>query len=54
VTGIGANGETDQQQITQYQWDAAHRGRLLKILVFGTSPTQPISETTYTYYPNAD
>jgi len=54
ISGIGKNGETDQQQITQYQWDTNHRGRLLKILVFGTSTSQPISETTYTYYPNSD
>jgi len=27
VTGIGATGETDQQQITQYQWDINYRGR---------------------------
>jgi len=54
ISGIGKNGETDQQQITQYQWDTNHRGRLLKILVFGTSTSQPVSETTYTYYPNSD
>jgi len=51
ITGIGANGESNQQQITQYQWDPVHRGRLLKIMVFGTSTNHPINETTYTYYP---
>lgn len=54
IVGIGLNGETDQQQITQYVWDPSRRGRLLSISVFGTSTSQKFSETTYNYYPDAD
>lgn len=56
VVGIGPGGETDQQQITQYVWDANRRGRLLAIKVFGTSTAtgQRISETTYAYFPDSD
>lgn len=56
IRGIGSNNETNQQQITQYVWDADQRGRLLAVKVFGTSTAagQRISETTYTYYPDGD
>ena len=54
IVGIGPSGQTNEQQITQYEWDPANKGRLLRIKVFGTSTSQPISETTYAYYPNAD
>jgi RHS repeat-associated protein len=54
ITGIGPGGESNQQQVTQYEWDPAVAGRLLKVTVFGTSTAQPISETTYTYFPDAD
>ncbi len=54
VTGIGPNGETNQQQITQYVWDPARRDRLLAIKTFGTSTSQKIAETTYAYYPDTD
>lgn len=54
IAGIGPDGQTDQQQITQYEWDPVHKGRLLKIKVFGTSTSEPISETTYAYYPDTD
>ena len=50
--GIGPNGETNQQQITQNIWDPARKGRLLSVKVFGTSLAQPISETIYDYYPD--
>ncbi|MFT4179428.1 MAG: RHS repeat-associated core domain-containing protein [Thermomonas sp.] len=54
ITGIGPNGETDQQQITQYIWDATRKTRLNQIKVFGTSTSQPLNTTTYTYYPDGD
>jgi RHS repeat-associated protein len=54
VLGIGSNGETDQQQITQFVWDATTKSRLDSVKVFGTSTSAPISETTYTYYPDGD
>src|SRR5690606_113253 len=54
IAGIGPDGQTDQQQITQYEWDPVHKGRLLKIKVYGTSTSEPISETTYAYYPDTD
>ncbi|KRG82994.1 hypothetical protein ABB34_13285 [Stenotrophomonas daejeonensis] len=54
ITGIGPNGETDQRQITDYLWDATHKGRLLAIKVYGTSTSQKLSETTYAYYPDGD
>lgn len=54
VVGIGPNGETDQQQITQFEWDQNRKGRLLKVKTFGNALTKPISETTYTYYPDGD
>ena len=52
TTGIGPNGETDQQQITRFEWDPNRKTRLLAIKVYGTSLSQPISETTYDYYPD--
>lgn len=54
ITGIGPNGETDQQQITQYLWDSARKGRLLALKVYGVSTSQPVSETLYDYYPDGD
>lgn len=54
IVGIGPNGETDQQQITQYVWDSVRRNRLLSIKVFGNTMSQPLSETSYTYYPEGD
>jgi len=54
ITGIGAGNETDQQQITQYLWNATFKSRLNQIKVFGTSTSQPLSTTTYTYYPDGD
>ena len=54
TTGIGPNGETDQQQITEYVWDAVRKGRLNQIKVYGTSTAQPLSTTTYAYYPDGD
>lgn len=54
VVGIGPNGETDQQQITQYVWDTARKGRLLAIKVFGTTTNEKFSETAYAYYPDGD
>ena len=52
--GVGSNGETDQQQITQYTWDPTRKTRLTQVKVFGTSTGQPLSTTTYTYYPVGD
>lgn len=53
VTGIGANGETDQQQITQYAWVVnGNRMVLSSVKEFGTSLSQPISEIVYDYYPD--
>ena len=49
IRGIGPNGETDQQQITHYVWDATIPNRLLQEKVFGASLSQPIRQTTYTY-----
>lgn len=54
ITGIGPNGETDQQQITQFVWDPVRESRLLAIKVFGNSLSQSVSETTYDYYPDND
>lgn len=54
ITGIGAGNETEQQQITQYMWDATRKGRLNQVKVFGTSTSQPLNTTTYTYYPDGD
>ncbi len=54
TAGIGPNGETDQQQITQYVWDPARRDRLLGIKTFGASTSQAIAETNYAYYPDSD
>ncbi len=54
ITGIGAGNETDQQQITQYVWDAGYRNRLNQINVFGSSIDQPLNTTTYSYYPDGD
>lgn len=54
IVGIGPAGETDQQQITQFVWDAAKKSRLSSVKVFGTSVSMPLSETTYTYYPDGD
>lgn len=52
--GVGPNGETDQQQITQFIWDAGRVGRLVAIKVFGKSINEPIKETTYDYFPDSD
>ena len=54
TTGIGPNGETDQQQITEYIWDAVRKGRLNQIKVYGASTSQLLNTTTYTYYPDGD
>lgn len=54
IVGIGPNGETDQQQITQFSWDPIRKSRLLSVKVFGSSLSQPVSETSYTYYPDGD
>lgn len=54
VTGIGPSGQTDQQQITQYVWDASRRTRLNQVKLFGASLAVPLSTTTYTYYPDGD
>lgn len=54
ITGIGPGNETDQQQITQYVWDATYKGRLNQVKVFGTSTSQALNVTTYTYYPDGD
>ena len=54
ITGIGASGETDQQQVTQYVWDSMHKGRLNQVKVFGASTSQPLNTTTYTYYSDGD
>ena len=54
VMGIGPYGETDQQQITQFVWDATRKSRLLQINVYGNSLSQQISQTSYTYYPDTD
>lgn len=54
ITGIGLNGETNQQQITQYVWDATRKDRLNQVKVFGTSTSQPLNTTTYSYYPDGD
>lgn len=54
IRGIGLSGETDQQQITQYVWDANRKGRLNQVKIFGTSTTLPLNTTTYTYYPDGD
>lgn len=52
--GIGPNGETDQQQITQFVWDAGRVGRLVAVKVFGKSTNEPVNETTYDYFPDGD
>lgn len=54
ITGIGPSGETDQRQITDFVWDSVKKSRLLQIKVYGTSTSQPISQTTYTYFPDGD
>lgn len=54
IVGIGPNGETDQQQITQFIWDPARMSRLLSVKIFGNTLSQPLSETTYSYYPDGD
>lgn len=54
ASGIGPNGETDQRQITQYVWDPARKTRLNEVKVFGSTTGQPLSTTTYTYYPDTD
>lgn len=54
TTGIGSGGETDQQQITQFIWDPARKSRLLSVKIFGNTLSQPLSEKTYTYYPDGD
>lgn len=54
ITGIGPNGETDERQITDFVWDTSKKHRLLQIKVYGTSTSQPISETTFTYFPDTD
>ncbi|MCR6494854.1 DUF6531 domain-containing protein [Thermomonas sp. S9] len=54
ITGIGPNGETDQQQITHLVWDAAIKSRLNQLQVYGASLDQPLNTTTYTYYPDGD
>lgn len=54
VTGIGSSSETEQQQITQFTWDPVRKSRLLSVKVYGTSLSQLISETTYSYYPDGD
>lgn len=54
ISGIGAGNETDQQQITQYVWDATRKTRLNQIKVLGASTSQPLNTTTYTYYPDGD
>lgn len=54
ISGIGASGEADQQQLTQFVWDSARKSRLSQVKVFGTSTSQPLSTTTYSYYPDGD
>ena len=56
TAGIGPNGETDQQQLTEYVWDPGKKGRLLAVKVFGESTDvgQRFVETTYSYYPDGD
>lgn len=54
ITGVGSSDETDQQQITQYVWDATYKERLNQVKIFGTSTGQPLSTTTYAYYPDGD
>jgi len=54
VEGIGPNGETDQQQITQFTWDATRKSRLLTVSVFGASLSTPIRTTSFAYYPDGD
>jgi RHS repeat-associated protein len=54
IVGIGPSGDTTQQQITQYVWDAVRKPRLLAVKIFGTSLSQPVSETVYDYYPDSN
>lgn len=54
VAGIGLNGETDQQQITQIAWDSVRKGRLNQVKVYGTDTSNPRNTTTYSYYPEGD
>lgn len=54
VDGIGAGNEVDQQKITQYVWDTTNKRRLNQIKVFGSTTSQPLKTTTYTYYPDGD
>ena len=54
ISGIGVGNETDQQQLTQFVWDSTRKSRLNQIKVFGTSTSQPLSTTTYSYYPDGD
>ena len=54
IAGIGLSNEIDQQQITQFVWDTANKGRLNQIKVFGADTSQPLNTTTYAYYPDGD
>lgn len=50
TAGIGPNGETAQQRITQYVWDTVHKDRLLAIKLFGADLGMPVLEKLFTYY----
>ncbi|WP_164978566.1 RHS repeat-associated core domain-containing protein [Pseudoxanthomonas composti] len=54
VSGIGANGETDQQQITVLTWDSSHKSRLLSVKSYGTAFNQPLREIAYDYFADGD
>lgn len=54
VSGIGPNGETDQQQITILTWDAGRKSRLLSVKNYGASMNQPLREIAYDYYAEGD
>ncbi|HCH0556690.1 TPA: RHS repeat protein [Pseudomonas aeruginosa] len=54
VSGIGPNGESDQQQVTQLVWDSARKGRLNTLRMFGATTSSPVSETLFSYYPDGD
>ena len=50
VAGIGPNGETAEQRITQYVWDATRKNRLLAIRLYGADIGKPVLEKSFTYF----
>lgn len=54
IVGIGANGETNQQQITQFVWDAQKSNRLLSVKTLGASQAEAFNEVSYAYFPDGD